>query len=402
MKQKLRKRMVCFLLVFCCLFSLMAFPVSADSEDTEITDARDFIDFPAIWGNFEGYHPFVETAVKRGLIQGYPDNTFRPEAPLKQGDAVLVLFRLHKRLEEKVLSPGATEAFPDASPYQREALLWAERAGLLEGYPEGLRPQEAVTKGGIAVLFYRYLQLLGEESRYEENPDYEEERTASPLENEAMRALSGWEIFPDLDPEFRSFYEVDRLVACVCFVRLLENLSLPVIEEATPRLKFAVEREPVEEKGGFEEKYDFEEPWILSTMEEYKKYLFSLQMGFPRKDPQPGEADYTQATVTEIPQPNKPEITEEFFRENRLVVVEKWSKHFFLWDRELSQVELEGDKVKLAFVAGCDSPEEKMDGLIYLIAVPKSVTSVDCETLYWTEADPVVVPMEELPAAPAQ
>ncbi len=126
----------------------------------------------------------------------------------------------------------------------------------------------------------------------------------------------------------------------------------------------------------------------MSTIEEYEKYRYSLQMGFPRKDPQPGEPEYGRADVTRVRQPKEPEITEEFFRENRLVVVEKWSQDHLLWDRELSAVKLEGSKVKLSFVPTYEEYSgPDMDGLAFLVAVPKSVTSADCETLYWTETE---------------
>ena len=366
MKEKLRKRIVCFLLVFCCLFSLATFPASADSGILSGEEMPAFTDLPeSWWSSKEGFLPFEAAAVKYGLIRGYPDNTFHPEAFLKQGDAVLMLYRLHKKLKGEVSFADNTEEFPEAAGYQREALRWAKREGLVKD-AEPFEPQKEILLDGLMVLFYRYLQILGEEGQYGEGPAYTANGEAG-------------------------VYSFSISTAGIPFVRLWETLSYRA-EESTPRLKFAVEREyPGERWEKSTQNYDMEEPRFLSTIEEYEKYRYSLQMGFPRKDPQPGEPEYGRADVTRVRQPKEPEITKEFFQENRLVVVEKWSKDFFLWDRELSDVQIEGEKVKLSFVPTYEEYSgPDMDGLVFLVAVPKSVTSVDCETLYWTGSESLV------------
>ncbi len=264
MRQELRRRAGCLLLVFCCVFSVVVFPASADSGNSSIEEIPNFTDLPENWwSSKEGFLPFEAAAVKYGLIRGYLDNTFRPEAFLKQGDAVLMLYRLHEKLKGEIPPVADTEEFPEAAGYQREALLWAKAEGLVRGH-EPFEPQKEILMDELMVLILRYLQMLGEEKQYLGSLDYTvtdiPDRMYNFLVSDAGRALQEWKLFLNFDQASRSEYRVFRLDACIPFVRLWETLSYRA-EESTPRLKLAVEREyPGERWEKSTQNYDMEEP----------------------------------------------------------------------------------------------------------------------------------------------
>ncbi len=352
------------------------------SEDTAVINAWDFTDFSKIYQMGLGnYYAFVTEAVKKELIKGYPDNTFRPETRLTRGDAVVMLYRLHEKRKEKASPSTGAYEFPDVPrySYQREALLWAVKEGLIKGYPDGtLRPQKKITVGELTMLFYRYLQMLGEEDRYEEAAYYWDEKACVPQwGREAARGMSGWKIFPKSEAFFSD--SVSRLQACVCFIRLQERLTLPAVnEESTPRLKYRVTRHSVWE----EMKRETEMPELIFSYEVYENYRSSLQAGFPDWW---GPVEENGLEVEEIKQPVEPEITEEFFENNSLLVMELWAQGDDLLDRELAELSFEGDTVRTTFLDEHGSGHTaNMTGVILLIEVPKDVNRVNYKALSWT------------------
>lgn len=57
-----------------------------------------FVDVPA-------HHPHrvgIEWAVNRGIVQGYADQTFRPEQPLTRGQMATILHRLFREVMVEV------------------------------------------------------------------------------------------------------------------------------------------------------------------------------------------------------------------------------------------------------------------------------------------------------------
>ena len=106
------------------------------------------------------YGDGVRYALGRGLMNGFPDGTFRPGADATRAMAVTALWRLEGEPEAEV----AYQVFSDAEPaaWYAGALRWAAGAGLVTGFPDGsFRPGEAVTRAQLAAMLYRYEQSKG-------------------------------------------------------------------------------------------------------------------------------------------------------------------------------------------------------------------------------------------------
>lgn len=104
---------------------------------------------------------YISQAVELGLVKGYDDGTFRPEAPIARAEMATMLARV---LEEEDQLPANEGELPFADarslpwwavPYIRQAV----RAGLVEGYEDGtFRPFAPTSRAEAAVLVARALE----------------------------------------------------------------------------------------------------------------------------------------------------------------------------------------------------------------------------------------------------
>lgn len=79
---------------------LLVRALGLEDEAEEAADARlTFRDAAAIPDRYVGY---VDVAVRRGLVLGYPDNTFRPNQPVTRAEMALLLTRTDDRLGDRV------------------------------------------------------------------------------------------------------------------------------------------------------------------------------------------------------------------------------------------------------------------------------------------------------------
>jgi hypothetical protein len=95
-------------------------------------------------------------AVDRGVMTGFPDQTFRPEVTLSRAQALMAIWRAQGQ-------PAATtdHAFVDAPPsaWYDGALDWAAEQKMVEGYPDGtFRADELLTRAQYVMMMWRLAQ----------------------------------------------------------------------------------------------------------------------------------------------------------------------------------------------------------------------------------------------------
>lgn len=112
------------------------------------------------------YASAVQIAVSYNLIQGYPDGTFRPNAPITREEAMAVIARamalagmdtsLSAERQEQLLA-----AYTDGGSVGR----WARQSaalnvhyGIFQGYQQALRPQDSISRAETAAIIQRLLQ----------------------------------------------------------------------------------------------------------------------------------------------------------------------------------------------------------------------------------------------------
>lgn len=103
---------------------------------------------------------YIYTALDYGLVDGYPDGTFRPEQPISRAEIAAVLSRSEALAAAEPAAGGSGDAarFPDVAP-THWARVWIEAAasaGLFQGYEDGtFRPGESITRAEAAAVLQR-------------------------------------------------------------------------------------------------------------------------------------------------------------------------------------------------------------------------------------------------------
>jgi hypothetical protein len=138
-------------------------------------DARLFSDTIPDWARGS-----VTAAAARGVISGYPDNTFQPNRSVTRAEVAVIL--------DKALSlpvAGNRGNFTDAAQipaWAADSINRVVAAGFIKGYDDGtLRPGANLTRAEIAVLLMRIMDsnMLGEKSTPQ--PGVGQEPTEQPV-----------------------------------------------------------------------------------------------------------------------------------------------------------------------------------------------------------------------------
>lgn len=135
------------IVLFVLLFSLSSVPVVATPGFSDL----------------QPHHSFYEEIVfleNEGFINGYPDQTFRPDREVTRAEAAIMLgktFELNGEQRESSFSD--VSAGHKASGYIEAAVA----QGFIQGFPNGTyRPDETVTRGQMAILLSRAFKLKEE------------------------------------------------------------------------------------------------------------------------------------------------------------------------------------------------------------------------------------------------
>ena len=101
----------------------------------------------------------VMWAYDEGVVQGYPDGTFRPNAGVTRQDMLVLLYR---HAGEPAVENSTLSAYSDASAvseYARAAVEWALDQKIIEGYTDStLRPKKTTTRAEFATIILRYYE----------------------------------------------------------------------------------------------------------------------------------------------------------------------------------------------------------------------------------------------------
>ncbi|WP_236334058.1 X2-like carbohydrate binding domain-containing protein [Paenibacillus auburnensis] len=97
----------------------------------------------------------IAKVTKLGLMQGYSDGSFKPDQPLTRAELASLIVPL---LSE---TAGQGQGFTDiAGSWAKAAILKAQAAGILKGYPDGsFRPGQPLTRAETVVAMNRVLGI---------------------------------------------------------------------------------------------------------------------------------------------------------------------------------------------------------------------------------------------------
>ena len=127
-------------------------------EGSPAASAGDFTDV----ADSDWYAEAVNWAASVGVVNGFDDGTFQPNAAItrEQMAAILRNYAEYKGLD--VTATGSLSTYTDAnsvSDWAKDSVEWAVGSGLIGGYEDStLRPQGTTTRAEVASVLQRYLE----------------------------------------------------------------------------------------------------------------------------------------------------------------------------------------------------------------------------------------------------
>ena len=183
-----------------------------------------------------GYREGIELAAAKGIINGYADGTFKPNAQVTRAQFITMLYRVAGSPEVEI-PEGKTEielGFTDADTISDEyktAVAWGVQNGIIKGYEdETFRPNQAISRAQMVTMLYRYLSL---EDVWGAAPDElkatynftDKDDIAAPYV-EAVNVMANMEFIKGFeDGSFRPDETVTRGQAATVFARIFDALN---------------------------------------------------------------------------------------------------------------------------------------------------------------------------------
>ena len=111
----------------------------------------------------EWYADPVAWAQENGIVTGYEDGTFRPNANVTRQEMALMLARYAAKIDGvDVKAEGSLNAFADSNTvaaWSRDAVIWAVDNGIINGMDGKIAPASNATRAQFAAIINRYLSL---------------------------------------------------------------------------------------------------------------------------------------------------------------------------------------------------------------------------------------------------
>ena len=127
-------------------------------------EAGDNLGYPYADVDANAYYALpVYWARQNGLVDGYPDNTFRPDTALTREQAAVLLYRFAAFRGMDTTARADLSVYTDKaqiSAYAQEAMQWAVATGLLSGRTATtLVPQGSTSRAELAAILTRFTAL---------------------------------------------------------------------------------------------------------------------------------------------------------------------------------------------------------------------------------------------------
>ena len=143
--------------------AMLAQIIYAIAEKPAVSGASTFKDVPA--GKW--YTNAVTWCASKGIVSGYPDGTFKPDASIKRQEMATILRKYAEVSGKDVKATGDLSKFSDqakVSNYAKTAMSWAVGNNMISGTKQGstilLDPQGTATRAQAAVILKAYCENI--------------------------------------------------------------------------------------------------------------------------------------------------------------------------------------------------------------------------------------------------
>ena len=134
----------------------MIVSILARLEGVESAQVAGFADVDDEW-----YATAVNWAANVGVVNGYEDNTFRPNQPITREQLAAILMNYAAYKGEDVSNRADLSAYSDTatiSSWANDVMQWAVAEGLISGMTaDTLQPQGSATRAQVAAILERFL-----------------------------------------------------------------------------------------------------------------------------------------------------------------------------------------------------------------------------------------------------
>ena len=111
-------------------------------------------------GEEERLNNAVDKLVDMGIIDGYDDDTFRPENEVTRAEFAKIAVEM-TMLDAKTYSYGDSFRDVDNSHWSYDYINAASKCGIVNGMGDGtFAPKEVATRAQAAVIFDRFMKIL--------------------------------------------------------------------------------------------------------------------------------------------------------------------------------------------------------------------------------------------------
>lgn len=127
-------------------------PTSTPSRGRQIVQATTFPDIQGNWAQ-----AFIEALASRGIIRGFPDGTFRPNAPVTRAQFAAMI---RQAFDQPLERPATQFSDIPANFWALDAIQEAYRMGFMEGYPNSIfLPDQNIPRVQVLVALVSGLDL---------------------------------------------------------------------------------------------------------------------------------------------------------------------------------------------------------------------------------------------------
>lgn len=124
--------------------------VTVNTEENKNTEKNIFSDISGHWGR-----EYITECYSKGLVNGFEDNTFRPDKNLTRAELTTLIVNLLKLENEKECVFGDVSE----SAWYYGSVAKAYTAGIVNGYGESFMPEANISRQDMAVIIYRSLKM---------------------------------------------------------------------------------------------------------------------------------------------------------------------------------------------------------------------------------------------------